>query len=181
MEHLDHIGWAAKKEGDPEQVPIKSFAIRFGYNDRHTAERDFLRLINNPKLVRPRRQWLFENVRTFNANQPEVFWEKRSTIAKVDFTAAKAAADSVEMGYRKSKIINQQHFVDESQQLKTTNQLFTLHLECQREPGETHCMETYGLLKHNSVSSWIWCIVLCLLTFLRPSFLRTVSQSVTHT
>ncbi|KAF9079059.1 hypothetical protein BGX23_005206, partial [Mortierella sp. AD031] len=77
----------------------------FDYSDRRTAEEDFLRLINNPKLIKPRRQRLLENFKTFNANQPKVFWAKRTAIAKAGFIAMKAAADSMEVGHRQSKII----------------------------------------------------------------------------
>ncbi|KAF9192774.1 hypothetical protein BGZ51_004942 [Haplosporangium sp. Z 767] len=53
------------------------------------------------------------NFRTFNANRAEGFWAKRATIVRADVIAMKAAADTMEVGHRQSKIIYQQHFENE--------------------------------------------------------------------
>lgn len=53
----DHIEWAIMK-GDVEHVSISTFATRFKYSDRHTAEEDFQALVNNPKVSKARRQRL---------------------------------------------------------------------------------------------------------------------------
>ncbi|KAF9404234.1 hypothetical protein BGZ94_004280 [Podila epigama] len=109
MENPDHIAWAVKK-GNSEHVSMTSFAIKFNYSDRHTAEEDFKALVSNPKIAKVRRQRLLTNLTTFNANQADGFWAKRATIAQADIIAMKAAADSMEVGYRQSKIIYGHHF-----------------------------------------------------------------------
>ncbi|KAF9157214.1 hypothetical protein DFQ26_008964, partial [Actinomortierella ambigua] len=95
----DHIEWATTK-GDAEHVSISSFATRFKYSDRHTAEEDFLVLVNNPQISKARRQRLLTNFRTFNANRAEGFWARRTTIAKADVIAMKAAAVNIESSIR---------------------------------------------------------------------------------
>ncbi|KAF9550399.1 hypothetical protein EC957_000701 [Mortierella hygrophila] len=46
-------------------------------------------------------------------SKPKVFWVKRTAIAKAGFIAMEAAAGSMEMGYRQTRITYQQHIEDE--------------------------------------------------------------------
>ncbi|KAF9580963.1 hypothetical protein BGW38_002189, partial [Lunasporangiospora selenospora] len=111
----DHIQWV-EKDGDPEHVSISSFATKFRYVDRHSAEVDFLALVHNPRISAARRERLLRNFGTFNINWAEGFWAKRASISKADVIAMKAADDSMEVGYRQAKIINRQRFEEEERE-----------------------------------------------------------------
>ncbi|KAF9158072.1 hypothetical protein BGX21_003732 [Mortierella sp. AD011] len=108
----EYIQWA-DANGDREHVSISSFAKKFRYFDRDTAEEDFLALIQNPRISVARHERLLKNFRTFNANRAGGFWAKRASISNADIIAMKAADDSMEVGYQQAKIINQQRFQEE--------------------------------------------------------------------
>ncbi|KAG9063087.1 hypothetical protein KI688_004687 [Linnemannia hyalina] len=97
------------QERDIEHVSMAGFATKFEYHDRETAERDYRALIKIPNLSQKRRQRLFANMTTFNANRADGFWAKRATIAQAGVLAMKAAAVSMEVGHHQSKAIYQEY------------------------------------------------------------------------
>ncbi|GJJ71634.1 large subunit ribosomal protein L18e [Entomortierella parvispora] len=114
MDNREHVAWATKQSAK-EHVSIASFAQKFKYSDRQTAETEYLALISNPKIRQARRQRLSRNLESFIANRAAVFWEKRATLAKAGVVAMRAAGDSVEVGHRQSRNIFKQHFQDEKE------------------------------------------------------------------
>ncbi|KAG0221256.1 hypothetical protein BGW41_007027 [Actinomortierella wolfii] len=121
VSHRGESAWATKN-GDTEHVSMTSFAIKFHYIDRHTAEEDYHALINSPKILKARRQRLLTSLKTFNANRADSFWERRATIARADIIAMKAAVDSMEVGHRQSKIIYQEYFEAEHPESCSSNE-----------------------------------------------------------
>ncbi|KAI1313796.1 hypothetical protein EDD11_002503 [Mortierella claussenii] len=118
MDIPEHIDWATK-EGDTEHVSIRTFAEKFNYTDRQTAEEAFINIINSSKLNKARRQRLQKSFATFKANAAEAYWTKRSCVNQAGIITTIAAVDSIKAGHRQSKISNEGPEVSSSQLLRT--------------------------------------------------------------
>ncbi|KAG0247837.1 hypothetical protein BG011_000831 [Mortierella polycephala] len=112
MATRDHIEWALSAGN----ASMRSFAEKFNYTDRRTAEEAYLLLINSNEIAKPRREQLLLGFETFKANAADVFWVKRYTAIQTVVITKKAAVDSMQAGHQQSTYEYQQHFAREERQ-----------------------------------------------------------------
>ncbi|KAI1297730.1 hypothetical protein EDD11_007010 [Mortierella claussenii] len=109
MATRDHIEWALSVVN----VSMRSFAEKFNYTDRRTAEEAYLLLINSKEIAKPRREQLLLGFETFKANAADAFWVKRYPAIQTVVITKKAAVDSMQAGHQQSTYEYQQHFARE--------------------------------------------------------------------
>ncbi|KAF9412435.1 hypothetical protein BGZ76_005181, partial [Entomortierella beljakovae] len=111
--------WAlsCSSDGD-EHVSIRTFSEKFNYSDRNVAEKDYLLLINNSEISKPRRTQLKMDFERFNENRigAEAYWVRRSTIIETAISAMNASVESMRAGYLQSKLEYKRHFISEDAQ-----------------------------------------------------------------
>ncbi|KAG0347523.1 hypothetical protein BGZ54_004891, partial [Gamsiella multidivaricata] len=112
MATRDHIEWALSVVN----ASMRSFAEKFNYTDRRTAEEAYLLLINSNEIAKPRREQLLLGFETFKANAADAFWVKRYTAIQTVVITKKAAVDSMQAGHQQSTYEYQQHFAREERQ-----------------------------------------------------------------
>ncbi|KAF9944791.1 hypothetical protein BGZ72_001959, partial [Mortierella alpina] len=81
---------------DVEHVSISTLATKYRYSDRHSAEEDFVVLVNYSIISKARRRRPLTNSRRFNASRADGFWARRTTIAKADVIAMEAVVVNME-------------------------------------------------------------------------------------
>ncbi|KAG0282397.1 hypothetical protein BGZ97_009002, partial [Linnemannia gamsii] len=87
-----------------------SFAEKFNYTDRQTAEKASTTLISSTKLNKARRQRLETSFTTFKSNAADAYWTRRHCTKQTGIIINEAGLDSVKAGHRQSKIFYRDHF-----------------------------------------------------------------------
>ncbi|KAF9541225.1 hypothetical protein EC957_003301 [Mortierella hygrophila] len=112
MASREVIDWALNA-GSDEHVSIRTFAEKFNYVDRRTAEDTYLQLTKCTGIHNARRKRLRQSFDAFNANAAEAFWTRRSTNVQTRILTMRAAVDSMQAGHQQSKFEYRRYFMSD--------------------------------------------------------------------
>ncbi|KAF9411983.1 hypothetical protein BGZ76_005252, partial [Entomortierella beljakovae] len=87
-------------ETNNEHVRMPTFASRFRYSNEKSAEDDFLKLIQHPRIPAARRKTLMDQYTAFKKNDARLFWDAKRTRLGLKSVAKKAAVVTAEAGLK---------------------------------------------------------------------------------